>query len=63
MVTFSPNTTATKRQKVCRRLGVHEAETPGKYHGMPIRIGKNKVSTFGFLQDRIEHKLQGWGHQ
>lgn len=36
---------------------------PGKYLGMPMRIGANKTAVFGFLVDKIEQKLQAWKMQ
>lgn len=59
-ITFSPNTKEESRQEVCQQLGVIEVQMPGKYLGMPMRIGRNKVSSFAFLTERIEQKLQGW---
>lgn len=48
--------------EVCSQLGVREADVPGKYLGIPMQIGRNKVSVFNFLAERIEQKLQGWNN-
>lgn len=48
---------------MCAQLGVNEVTDPGKYLGMPMRIGRGKMSTFNFLLERIDQKLQGWRNQ
>ncbi|KAL8158305.1 hypothetical protein AgCh_002851 [Apium graveolens] len=62
-VNFSPNTAASVRQEICQSLGVREVYDPGKYLGMPMRVGRKKVETFQFLKDRVKQKLQGWGNK
>ncbi|XP_074352000.1 putative mitochondrial protein AtMg00310 [Apium graveolens] len=37
---------------------VHETATPGRYLGMPMNVGRNKVEVFGFLKDNVHQKLQ-----
>lgn len=59
-VCFSPNTSNADRFSVCSLLGVREIEKPGKYLGMPMYVGKDKAGVFGFLNDRMEKKLQNW---
>ncbi|XP_074378396.1 uncharacterized protein LOC141719934 [Apium graveolens] len=61
IVIFYLNTTLENRDMVCTQLGVREDQVPGKYLGMPMRIGADKVSTFGFLQDKVQQRLQGYG--
>lgn len=39
VVTFSPNLTGQCRSDVCHELEVQEADSPGKYLGIPMRIG------------------------
>lgn len=56
-IVFSPNTCEENRRQVCEVLQVHEADKPGKYLGMPMQVGKCKIEVFGFLSDRVEHKL------
>lgn len=62
-VIFSSNTSRGSRAAVCEILGVTESDSPGKYLGMPMRIGQNKHSTFSFLVDRGDQKLQTWSAQ
>lgn len=57
---FSPNTANSERIEVCQILQVQEVQTPGKYLGMPMSIGKRKVSEFYFITDKVKQKLQGW---
>lgn len=61
-ITFSPNTVQQTRQIICKKLGVNEANLPGKYLGLPMYLGRNKNAEFGFLLERVEQKLQGWGN-
>lgn len=61
VVTFSSNTIRENRELFVQQLGVREEHEPGKYLAMPMRIGANKVSAFGFLQDKVEQSLQGYG--
>lgn len=34
--------------------------SPGKYLGLPMRIGRQKNKAFKFLTEKVSHKLQGW---
>lgn len=63
VVTFSPNSDGENRRAVCHELGVGEAESPGKYLGIPMSIGKNRVAEFNFLMEKVDQKLQGWNNQ
>lgn len=62
-ITFSPNTKTQDRNEICQTLQVNEVQEPGKYLGMPMRVGRKKVSVFQFLTDRVKQKLQGWGNK
>lgn len=48
---------------VCEKLGVQENESPGKYLGIPMMIGRNMHSIFDFLVEHVEQKLQTWSAQ
>ncbi|KAL8115417.1 hypothetical protein AgCh_022054 [Apium graveolens] len=61
-VTFSPNTSRDNRAKVCAQLGVKEVDTPGKYLGLPMDIGRSKTSAFAFLLEKMNKKLNAWSH-
>lgn len=62
-VYFSPNTLDSEREEVSQALPVREVHDPRKYLGLPMRIGRNKVSVFQFLTDKVKPKLQGWGNK
>lgn len=62
-IIFSPNTNIEERREMCTNLEVEEVDKPGKYLGMPMSIGKNKRAVFGFLVEKIDHKLQGWANK
>ncbi|XP_074347574.1 uncharacterized protein LOC141686438 [Apium graveolens] len=62
-ISFSPNTAEQVRREICDKLEVKEVKTPGKYLGIPMHIGRNKVTEFAFLLERVEQKLQGWSNQ
>lgn len=62
-ICFSSNTKLTDRDEVCASLQVQETAIPGKYLGIPMRMGKNKMEAFGFLVDKVQHKLHGWMHK
>lgn len=59
-ITFSPNTSREDRNWLCTNLEVEEVARPDKYLGMPMFVGKNKRAAFGFLAEKVDHKLQGW---
>lgn len=58
-ITFSPNTGDEDRREACEQLGVRVIQSPDKYLGMPMCIGRRKASTISFLKDRVGQKLQG----
>lgn len=59
-ITFSPNTSDASRKEVCEILEVVEVATPGKYLGLPMRVGRKKNEVFSFVSDKVRQKLQGW---
>ncbi|KAL8131297.1 hypothetical protein AgCh_007286 [Apium graveolens] len=59
-VTFSPNTLVDDRRKICSALEVQEINSPSKYLGMPMYVGRKKNEVFGFLADRVSQKLRSW---
>lgn len=56
-ITFSSNTNIEDREEVCAQLEVKEKDDPGKYLGMPMKVGRNKSSVFSFLVNRVDQKL------
>lgn len=57
---FSPNTKMEDRVAVCDILQVQEVDKSGKYLGMPMSMGGSKHEVFGFLKDKVQHKINGW---
>lgn len=57
---FSPNTSSLDRQDVCQQLGIIEVFYPGRYLGIPMRVGRKKVEIFQFLKDKMKQRLHGW---
>lgn len=55
----SPNTTRANRALVCSQLGVPKTRHASRYLGMPMYMSKNKIEVFGFLEDRVNQKVQG----
>ncbi|KAL8117164.1 hypothetical protein AgCh_015174 [Apium graveolens] len=59
-VTFSTNTKEEDRVEVCNELEVQQKLDPGKYLGLPMRIGANKTDVFEFLVEKVDKQLQAW---
>lgn len=53
-VYFNLNTLVPDREEVCQILQVNEVNEPGKYLGLPMRVGRKKVLVFRFLTDRVK---------
>lgn len=45
-IIFSPNTREVNKRELCEQLGVTAVQTPGKYLGMPMSIGRRKAAIF-----------------
>lgn len=61
-VILTPNSSTENKREICAKLGVQEIQNLGKYLGMPMQIGRSKVTTFAFLLDRVEQRMQGWSN-
>lgn len=48
-LTFSPSTNDSSKREVCERLRVRACQSPGKYLGIPMVVGRNKNTTLYFL--------------
>lgn len=33
---------------------------PGKYLGLPSKIGRNKTALFSYIEEKTSKKIQGW---
>ncbi|XP_061993460.1 uncharacterized protein LOC133711342 [Rosa rugosa] len=59
-VTFSKNVGIVNQRLFASSLGVEVVESHEKYLGLPTFVGKNKTSTFQYIQERLNHKLKTW---
>ncbi|KAL4347498.1 hypothetical protein GQ457_17G013380 [Hibiscus cannabinus] len=57
---FSPNTSTAHRRKISSVLGISEVFDPDIYLGVPLKIGKNKTDTFGFVNEMVDKRIDGW---
>ncbi|KAL4323307.1 hypothetical protein GQ457_11G024900 [Hibiscus cannabinus] len=57
---FSPNTPTAHRRQISSVLGVSEVFDPGIYLGVPLKIGKNKTDAFGFVNETVDKRIDGW---
>lgn len=57
LITFSTNISEGNRSIVCNQLGVRDSDIPGRYSGIPMCMGRNTNSEFGFLLERIDQNL------
>ena len=48
-LTFSSNTSIADREEVCAQLQVQQKDDPGRYLGMPMKVGRNKKFCVQFL--------------
>ncbi|KAL9151827.1 hypothetical protein ABFS82_11G077500 [Erythranthe guttata] len=62
-MTFSPNTSSTKRDSISRILNFEVVERHEKYLGMPATMGKTRKQLFSYIRDRVWAKLRGWGEK
>ncbi|PRQ29705.1 putative RNA-directed DNA polymerase [Rosa chinensis] len=59
-VTFSKNVDRETQNWLASFLGVTVVESHEKYLGLPTYVGRNKTSTFQYIQERLDQKLQTW---
>lgn len=59
-VFFSTNTSVHVKQQLCTILQMEEADENVKYLGLPNMMQQNKVSTFGFLKDKVKNRTLSW---
>ncbi|KAL5540492.1 hypothetical protein UlMin_043086 [Ulmus minor] len=57
---FSPNTKSNDMTTVCSVFGVNQVQSHELYLGLPTFSMKNKRIQFGYIQDKVIRKLQGW---
>jgi hypothetical protein len=59
-IMFSTNTSRAIRGTVMQTLGLTAESHGGKYLGLPIYIGHNRVQCFEYVKERIWKRIQGW---
>ncbi|XP_061999150.1 uncharacterized protein LOC133716455 [Rosa rugosa] len=59
-VMFSKNVDRATQNLLATFLGVNVVESHEKYLGLPTYVGRNKTSTFQYIQERLDQKLQTW---
>ena len=57
---FSPNTNVTVRERIRSMLNARIVSEFEKYLGLPMVGGKNKMSTFKDLREKIAKRVTGW---
>jgi hypothetical protein len=62
-VLFSQNTAAHQKKKVCDLLQVTKETMSEKYLGLPVHGGRSKTGSFGYLEDQIWKRIQGWNEK
>lgn len=59
-VFFSSNVRRDKRAELSEILGVFTVLKDTKYLGLPSLIGRSKKRVFGFIKDKVWHRIQSW---
>jgi hypothetical protein len=59
-VYYSRSVPGPTQDSITSILGVRAVMGTGKYLGLPSMIGRSKEATFGFIKDRIWHKINSW---
>ena len=57
---FSPNTSVSVREDICRELDILTEALSDKYLGLPTMVGVDRSDCFQHLIDRICQRLKGW---
>ncbi|XP_021764589.1 uncharacterized protein LOC110729176 [Chenopodium quinoa] len=59
-VKFSPNIPWDYREYLARSLQLQSKPSLGSYLGFPVELGRSKVAEFGFLIDKVVHRLSAF---
>lgn len=57
---FSPKNDDYIKNQIAGILGIRRMALQDKYVGVPILIQKNKMETFGHLEERFKDQLATW---
>ncbi|XP_019178363.1 PREDICTED: uncharacterized protein LOC109173576 [Ipomoea nil] len=59
-IVFSKNVDSHNKIAVASTLGVTQADSIGKYLGLPLGIGRNRKEVFSFIEAKLKQRLGGW---
>ncbi|PRQ56718.1 putative RNA-directed DNA polymerase [Rosa chinensis] len=59
-ISFSKNVDILMQEGIATILGVIRVDKHDKYLGLPIELSYSKVEAFGFLNEKIRNRTQGW---
>ena len=59
-IQFGHKIEESSRQELRDILGIQNLEGMGSYLGLPEILGGSKVQVFGFVQDRLNNRVNGW---
>ena len=59
-IQFGHRIEETNRQELRDILGIQNIGGMGTYLGLPESLGGSKTQVFGFVQDRLSNRVNGW---
>ena len=59
-IPFGHKIEEASRQELRDILGIQNIGGMGSYLGLPESLGGSKVQIFGFLQERLNNRVNGW---
>ncbi|PPD69892.1 hypothetical protein GOBAR_DD33229 [Gossypium barbadense] len=60
MIYFSPNTSGSHRMRLSNILKMRVVDNLDTYLGLPISIGKKKITAFQGMLDRMANRINSW---
>ncbi|GLU08003.1 hypothetical protein SLE2022_249360 [Rubroshorea leprosula] len=62
-ITFSSNVQPRARSRISHILGIKEANSPGRYLGFLVDIGRSRIATFSTLKSKFWARIAEWREQ
>lgn len=59
-ITFGNNVYQSTRDRIMSTLRIPNVGGGGKYLGLPEQFGRRKKDMFQYIQNRVQHKIDGW---
>ena len=59
-IQFGHKIEESARQKLRAILGIQNLAGMGSYLGLPENVGGSKIQVLGFVQDRLNNRVNGW---